>query len=83
MPIFNDLNLDNWKESEIWTDSLWIIMEGWQSGLTRRLAQFKAEEWLSGRRRRTRNAVCSKGHREFESHLLRFVRDEFLPASRA
>ncbi|MEK7211934.1 MAG: DNA methyltransferase, partial [Patescibacteria group bacterium] len=25
MPIFNDLNLDNWKESEIWTDSLWII----------------------------------------------------------
>ncbi len=27
MPIFNDLNLDNWKESEIWTDSLWIISE--------------------------------------------------------
>ncbi len=27
MPIFNDLNLDNWKESEIWTDSLWIIPE--------------------------------------------------------
>ncbi|MCK4386792.1 MAG: hypothetical protein KAV41_01745 [Candidatus Pacebacteria bacterium] len=25
MPIFNDLNLKNWKESEIWTDSLWII----------------------------------------------------------
>ena len=25
MPIFNDLNLDDWKESEIWTDSLWII----------------------------------------------------------
>lgn len=27
MPIFNDLNLDNWKESEILTDSLWIIPE--------------------------------------------------------
>ncbi|OGY39975.1 MAG: hypothetical protein A2570_00130 [Candidatus Brennerbacteria bacterium RIFOXYD1_FULL_41_16] len=27
MPIFNDLNLDKWKESEIWTDSLWIIPE--------------------------------------------------------
>ena len=27
MPIFNDINLDNWKESEIWTDSLWIIAE--------------------------------------------------------
>ncbi|MFA6146428.1 MAG: DNA methyltransferase [Patescibacteria group bacterium] len=25
MPIFNDLNLDDWKESEIWTDSLWLI----------------------------------------------------------
>lgn len=25
MPIFNDLNLENWKDSEIWTDSLWII----------------------------------------------------------
>lgn len=25
MPIFNDINLKNWKESEIWTDSLWII----------------------------------------------------------
>jgi len=25
MPIFNDLNLNNWKESEILTDSLWII----------------------------------------------------------
>jgi len=25
MPIFNDLNLNNWRESEIWTDSLWII----------------------------------------------------------
>jgi DNA modification methylase len=25
MPIFNDLDLKNWKESEIWTDSLWII----------------------------------------------------------
>ena len=32
MPIFNDLNLDNWKESEIWTDSLWIISERDKSG---------------------------------------------------
>ncbi|MEK9152991.1 MAG: DNA methyltransferase, partial [Patescibacteria group bacterium] len=32
MPIFNDLNLDNWKESEIWTDSLWIIPERDKSG---------------------------------------------------
>lgn len=27
MPIFNDLDLGKWKESEIWTDSLWIITE--------------------------------------------------------
>src|SRR3989344_8913004 len=32
MPNFNDLNLDNWKESEIWTDSLWIIQERDKSG---------------------------------------------------
>jgi DNA modification methylase len=32
LPIFNDLNLDNWKESEIWTDSLWIISERDKSG---------------------------------------------------
>jgi len=32
MPIFNDLNLKNWKESEIWTDSLWIIPERDKSG---------------------------------------------------
>ncbi|MBU0998996.1 hypothetical protein KKG24_01660 [Patescibacteria group bacterium] len=25
MPIFNDIDLENWKDSEIWTDSLWII----------------------------------------------------------
>jgi len=25
MPLFNDLNLKEWKKSEIWTDSLWII----------------------------------------------------------
>lgn len=25
MPFFNDLELDDWKESGIWTDSLWII----------------------------------------------------------
>ena len=32
MPSFNDLNLDNWKESEIWTDSLWLISERDKSG---------------------------------------------------
>ena len=32
MSVFNDLNLDNWKESEIWTDSLWIIPERDKSG---------------------------------------------------
>lgn len=32
MPIFNDLNLDNWKESEILTDSLWIIQERDKTG---------------------------------------------------
>jgi len=32
MPIFNDLNLDNWKESEIWTDSLWLISERDKTG---------------------------------------------------
>jgi hypothetical protein len=25
MPIFNDLKLENWRESEILTDSLWLI----------------------------------------------------------
>lgn len=32
MPKFNDINLDKWKESEIWTDSLWIIQERDKSG---------------------------------------------------
>ncbi len=32
MPIFNDLNLDTWKESEIWTDSLWLIPERDKTG---------------------------------------------------
>ena len=32
MPFFNDFNLDNWKESEIWTDSLWIIPERDKTG---------------------------------------------------
>ena len=32
MPYFNDLNLDDWKESEIWTDSLWIIPERDKTG---------------------------------------------------
>ena len=32
MPSFNDLNLDNWKQSDILTDSLWIISERDKSG---------------------------------------------------
>lgn len=32
MPIFNDLNLDEWKESEVLTDSLWLINERDKSG---------------------------------------------------
>lgn len=32
MPSFNDLNLEEWKNSEIWTDSLWIIKERDKSG---------------------------------------------------
>ena len=32
MPIFNDIDLNDWKESEIWTDSLWIIQERDKSG---------------------------------------------------
>jgi len=32
MPIFNDIDLDNWKTSEVWTDSLWIISERDKSG---------------------------------------------------
>ena len=32
MPVFNDLNLDNWKESEIWTDSLWIVSKRDKTG---------------------------------------------------
>jgi DNA modification methylase len=32
VPIFNDLNLNKWKESEIWTDSLWIIPERDKTG---------------------------------------------------
>lgn len=32
MPTFNDLNIDNWKDSEIWTDSLWIIPERDKTG---------------------------------------------------
>lgn len=32
MPIFNDIDLDNWKESEVWTDSLWMISERDKSG---------------------------------------------------
>jgi len=32
MPKFNDINLDEWKNSDIWTDSLWIIQERDKSG---------------------------------------------------
>jgi len=32
MPKFNDINLDKWKDSNIWTDSLWIIQERDKSG---------------------------------------------------
>jgi len=32
MPAFNDLDLKNWKESEILTDSLWIIQERDKTG---------------------------------------------------
>jgi len=32
MPKFNDLDLNNWKESEIWTDSLWVIPERDKTG---------------------------------------------------
>ena len=32
MPFFNDLDLSKWKESEIWTDSLWIIPERDKTG---------------------------------------------------
>ena len=32
MPRFNDIDLENWKESEVWTDSLWIINARDKSG---------------------------------------------------
>lgn len=32
MPKFNDINLAEWKNSEIWTDSLWIIKERDKTG---------------------------------------------------
>ena len=32
MSIFNDIDLKNWKKSEIWTDSLWMISERDKSG---------------------------------------------------
>ena len=32
MTKFNDINIDKWKESEIWTDSLWLISERDKSG---------------------------------------------------
>ncbi|MFA6548298.1 MAG: DNA methyltransferase [Candidatus Magasanikbacteria bacterium] len=32
MPKFNDIDLDNWKSSEIWTDSLWLISERDKTG---------------------------------------------------
>jgi DNA modification methylase len=32
MPSFNDIDLENWKESDVWTDSLWIIPERDKTG---------------------------------------------------
>jgi len=32
MPNFNDINLADWKNTEVWTDSLWIISERDKSG---------------------------------------------------
>lgn len=32
MPLFNDLDLKDWKNTEIWTDSLWMIPERDKSG---------------------------------------------------
>lgn len=32
MPKFNDIDLENWKDSEVWTDSLWVIKERDKSG---------------------------------------------------
>lgn len=32
MSVFNDLDLSKWKDSEIWTDSLWIIPERDKTG---------------------------------------------------
>ncbi|OHA13464.1 MAG: hypothetical protein A2909_00935 [Candidatus Tagabacteria bacterium RIFCSPLOWO2_01_FULL_39_11] len=32
MPNFNDINLNDWKNSEIWTDSLWLIPERDKTG---------------------------------------------------
>lgn len=32
MPKFNDLDIKNWRESEIWTDSLWLINERDKTG---------------------------------------------------
>jgi len=32
MPNFNEINIDKWKESEVWTDSLWLISERDKSG---------------------------------------------------
>ncbi|HNV97091.1 MAG TPA: DNA methyltransferase [bacterium] len=32
MPIFNNIDLNKWKKSEVWTDSLWIIPERDKTG---------------------------------------------------
>ncbi len=32
MPSFNDINLNDWKDTGVWTDSLWIIPERDKSG---------------------------------------------------
>jgi SAM-dependent methyltransferase len=32
LPKFNDIDMENWKDSEVWTDSLWIIPQRDASG---------------------------------------------------
>ena len=44
-------------------------------------SKYILEEWLSGRRRRTRNAVGVNAPRGFESHLLRNYKPNWLYAS--
>ena len=32
VPFFNDIDIKNWKNSEVWTDSLWIIPQRDKTG---------------------------------------------------